>query len=253
LKFTRFEDKKDKKLRWGLVAGDHIDVISGSPFDKWEKTDESFKVYDVRMVTPCDPSKIICTGLNYKDHAKELKMEVPDEPILFMKPSSSVIGPEDYIVKPKMCEKLEYEAELAAVMGKTAKDVPVEEIPDYILGYTCINDVTARDLQKIDGQWTRSKSFDTFAPIGPVIAAGVDPNRLKIELYLNEDLKQSSDTSNLIFKVEKLISFISCVMTLNPGDVIATGTPVGVGPMSPGDVVEVVIEKIGALRNYVTE
>lgn len=197
------------------------------------------------------PSKIICVGLNYKDHAKELNMPLPDEPILFMKPVTALIGPEEDIIYPEMSERVDYEAELAIVIGKKAKDVSKEDALEYIGGFTCLNDVTARDLQKKDGQWTRAKSFDTFCPVGPKVVKDIDPNNVKIQSFLNGELKQDLNTSNLIFDVEEIVSFISKIMTLNPGDIIATGTPPGIGPMKKGDKIEVKIEGIGTLRNYV--
>jgi 2-keto-4-pentenoate hydratase/2-oxohepta-3-ene-1,7-dioic acid hydratase in catechol pathway len=198
-----------------------------------------------------DPSKVIAVGLNYRDHAAELKMPIPASPVLFIKPRTSVIGDGDNIVYPPQVRELHYEAELAVVIGKTAKNVDQAKAAEYIAGYTCGNDVTARDQQRTDGQWTRSKSYDTFCPIGPRLARGIDPNSLAIKLYLNGQLKQSSNTSQMIFKVDELVSFISGIMTLLPGDVILTGTPVGVGEMRRGDVVVVEIEGIGKLTNKV--
>ena len=197
------------------------------------------------------PSKIVCVGLNYIDHAKELNMRIPDEPIIFLKPSSSVIFNNEKIKYPKMSKQVDYEAELAVVIGKKCKNISEKNSKKYILGYTCLNDVTARDLQKKDEQWTRAKSFDTFCPLGPHIVSGINPDNLKIELFLNGKLKQSSNTKNLIFKIGKLVSFISKIMTLEKYDVIATGTPVGVGPVKIGDKIEVKIEKIGTLTNCV--
>lgn len=197
------------------------------------------------------PSKIVCAGLNYIDHAKELNMKIPDEPIIFLKPSSSVIFSNEKIKYPRMSKRVDYEAELAVVIGKKCKNVSDKNAKKYILGYACLNDVTSRDLQKKDGQWTRAKSFDTFCPLGPHIVSGINPDNLKIELYLNGELKQSSNTKNLIFKIPELVSFISKIMTLEKYDVIATGTPVGVGPVKIGDKIEVKIEKIGTLTNYV--
>jgi 2-keto-4-pentenoate hydratase/2-oxohepta-3-ene-1,7-dioic acid hydratase in catechol pathway len=190
-------------------------------------------------------------GLNYRDHAEEVRLPIPDEPLLFLKPVSSVIGPGDAIVIPPESSRVDYEAELAVVIGKTARRVTSEEAPEYILGYTCLNDVTARDLQAKDKQWTRGKSFDTFCPIGPWVETELDPSNLQIELYLNGEQKQASRTSKLIFDVFHLVEFISCVMTLEPGDVIATGTTSGIGRMKPGDTVEVRIEGIGSLTNPV--
>jgi len=199
------------------------------------------------------PTKIICLGLNYIDHAHELKMKAPEEPIIFMKPPSALIGNGDNIVYPKGVTQLDYEGELAVIIKKTARRVAEKDTFDYILGYTCFNDVTARDLQRKDGQWTRAKSFDTFCPVGPRIipAAKFNPADVKIEVRLNGAVKQSSSTKNMIFKIPRIISFISGIMTLNPNDIIATGTPVGVGPMNVGDTIEVIIEGIGMLKNQV--
>jgi len=197
------------------------------------------------------PSKIIALGLNYIDHAKELNMKIPDEPIIFLKPPSAVIGHLEKIIYPEGVKELHYEAELAIVVKKMAKNVPPEDAYRYILGYTCFNDVTARDIQRKDIQWTRAKSFDTFCPVGPEIVSNIDPSNLKIEAYLNDKLVQSSNTKNMIFKVPEIFSFISKIMTLEEGDIIATGTPPGVGPMKRGDKIEVRIEKIGSLINFV--
>jgi len=204
-----------------------------------------------KFLPPVKPTKIVCVGLNYIDHAKELNMPLPDEPVLFLKPPSAVIGHEDFIELPSQSKRVDYEGELAIVIAKKCKNVGRDEALDYVLGYTCFNDVTARDLQQKDGQWTRAKSFDTFAPIGPYVACFKDASNLKIETRLNGKVVQSSNTSNLIFDVPKLVEFVSSIMTLSKGDVIATGTPAGVGMLKPGDVVEVEIENIGVLRNYV--
>jgi len=190
-------------------------------------------------------------GLNYKDHAEETGMEIPAEPLLFLKPSSAVIGPGEDIVIPEMAKRVDFEGELAVVMGQDAKGISPGEAHEYILGYTCINDVTARDLQIADVQFTRAKGFDTFAPLGPWIENDVRPEALRIETRLNGEVKQSSTTANLVFKVPELVSYISRVMTLFAGDVIATGTPAGIGPMKTGDTIEVEIEGIGVLVNRV--
>ena len=228
-------------------------VVKGDIFGKFEIIDKTHNLSRAKLLAPCEPTKVVLVGLNYIDHAKELKMDLPDEPVIFLKPSTAVIGTEDNIIYPGMCKQLDYEAELAVVIKQRAKSIEPGEVKDYILGYTCYNDVTARDLQRQDVQWTRAKSFDTFSPLGPSIVDEIDPNNLKVELYLNGEIKQSSRTNNCVFSVERLVSFISKIMTLLPGDVIATGTPVGVGPMKVGDTVEVRIEKIGILRNYVKE
>lgn len=211
-----------------------------------------YKLDEVRLLAPCPPSKIVCLGLNYRSHVEELKMPPPAIPLIFLKPSTAVIGPDDEIVLPHGWKRVDYEGELGVVIGRRAKNVLVEDAKNYILGYTCVNDVTERHNQAEDGQWTRAKAYDTFAPIGPWIETGVAPHNLKLETYLNGELGLSASTGDLIFSIPKLISFISQVMTLLPGDVIATGTPSGIGPMNPGDIVEVKTEKIGTLRNFVT-
>ena len=203
------------------------------------------------MNTLFNPTKIVAIGLNYHDHAKELNMAIPELPLLFMKPSTSVIGHEESIIYPALTEELHYEGELAIVIGKKARHVSKDDAPQYVAGYTCANDVTARDLQRLDGQWTRSKSFDTFCPLGPVIARDIDPTGLTIVTRVNGITKQLSNTNMMIFNVFDLITYISSIMTLLPGDVIVTGTPPGVGPLVHGDTVEVEIEGIGILKNYV--
>jgi len=250
MKIARFRHRGE--LKYGAIEGGNLRLIEGSIFDREIKPGPSIvSIEEVELSSPCDPSKIVCVGLNYKDHAKELSMELPKTPVIFLKPPTSVIGPGDNIVYPLSVKRLDYEAELSVIIKREAKAIPEADISDYILGYTCLNDITARDLQRKDGQWTRAKSFDTFCPIGPSISTDLDANDLKIELILNNDLRQSSHTDTLIFGIEYLISFISHIMTLLPGDIIATGTPKGVGPLSKGDVVEVRIEKIGSLSNRV--
>jgi 2-keto-4-pentenoate hydratase/2-oxohepta-3-ene-1,7-dioic acid hydratase in catechol pathway len=203
----------------------------------------------VRMLPPVAPTKVVAIGLNYRDHAEELGLKLPEEPLLFIKPASSVIGPGDIILMPPQSGQVDFEAELGVIIGKQASRIPRNKAVDYIMGYTCLNDVTARDLQKKDGQWTRAKGFDTFCPIGPWIETELDPSDLSVELFLNGKLKQKSRTSNLIFDPFALVEFVSHVMTLLPGDIIATGTPAGIGPMKEGDTVEVRIEGIGSLIN----
>lgn len=205
-----------------------------------------------RLLAPALPGKIIAVGLNYRDHAAELGLAAPGEPILFMKPSTSVIGPGDTIAYPEQSGRVDYEAELAVVVGKRCRNVKKEEAAGVILGYTCLNDITARDLQARDGQWTRAKSFDTFAPVGPWIETAVDdPHDLAISARLNGRVKQESNTGGLIFGVYELVAFISSVMTLEPFDIIATGTPSGIGPMEKGDEISIEIEGIGILSNRV--
>lgn len=231
----------DGQVRGGSLSLENSRIVSGG---------EVLAMDDVELIAPCQPSKIVCVGLNYAEHAKELKMELPEEPILFLKPPSAIIGPGAEIVVPESSDRVDYEGELGVVIGKRCKAIAADEAQKYILGYTCFNDVTARDLQQKDGQWTRAKSFDTFAPFGPWIA-NIDPSNADIKTRVNGEVKQNSNTSDLIFGVPSLIEFISHVMTLEPGDVIATGTPPGVGRLNKGDVVEVEIEGIGVLKNRV--
>ncbi len=205
-----------------------------------------------RLLPPCRPSKIVCLGLNYRDHAQEMGLAIPDEPILFLKPPSSIIGHGDAIVYPDQSHRVDYEAELAVVMARRCRMVSPDEASGCILGYTCLNDVTARDLQAKDGQWTRAKSFDTFAPVGPWIETAIaDPHDLDIRLLVNGEVRQSSNTRHLIFSIPEIVSYIAGIMTLEPGDVIATGTPSGIGPLNRGDVVRVEIQDIGVLENRV--
>ena len=225
--------------------------MSVSPFKAIKPSRKSIPLSKVKILSPVQPSKIILAGLNNREHARELRIAVPGEPVIFLKPPTAVIGHRDNIVYPPGVKRLDYEAELAVVIKKEAKNIPVRQAFKYILGYTCLNDVTARDLQKKDNQWTRAKSFDTFCPIGPWIETSLDPSNLRISCLLNEKLKQDSCTKNYIFSADYLVSFISRIMTLFPGDVISVGTPVGVGPMKIGDKVEVKIEGIGSLINRV--
>ncbi|MBA7669888.1 putative protein YisK [subsurface metagenome] len=208
---------------------------------------------EVRLLSPCLPSKIVALGLNYRSHAEEVKAPLPEAPLIFLKPPTALIGPEDNIVYPPSSTRVDYECELAVVMKKPAWQVSIGEALDYVFGYTCFNDVSARDHQRQDVQWTRAKGFDTFAPVGPCIETELDPGNVHLETYLNGEIKQRGNTSDLIYPVPELISFISQVMTLLPGDIIATGTPSGIGPMFPGDTVEIKIELIGTLRNYVVK
>jgi 2-keto-4-pentenoate hydratase/2-oxohepta-3-ene-1,7-dioic acid hydratase in catechol pathway len=208
---------------------------------------------EVRLLAPCVPSKIVCLGINYREHAEEFNSTLPSVPLIFLKPSTAAIGPGDDIYYPPSSKRVDYEGELAVVISRTARHIPVENALDCVLGYTCFNDVTARDLQQSDKQWTRSKGFDTFAPFGPCIQTELESGNVTIETYLNGVIKQQGNTSDLIYSIPELIAFISDVMTLLPGDIIATGTPSGVGPMNPGDTVEIDIQPIGKLVNHVVE
>lgn len=208
-------------------------------------------VSGLKLLAPCMPTKIVCVGRNYAEHARELGSSPPVEPLLFFKPPSAVIGPGADIVYPRQSKRVDYEGELAAVIGRRCRDVTVEQARDYVLGFTIFNDVTARDLQRTDDQWARAKGFDTFASIGPWIVDGIEPSALRIRTLLNGEVKQDAPTSEMIFDVWSLIAYASAAFTLEPGDVVATGTPSGVGPMQPGDEVSVEIEGIGALTNRV--
>lgn len=209
------------------------------------------KLSQLTLALPVAPKKIICIGLNYRKHAEEFKMKIPEEPIIFLKPSSALIAPGEHIILPLQSQRVDYEAELAIVIARKCKNLSEKEAKQYILGYTCFNDVTARDLQAKDGQWTRAKGFDSFAPAGPWIETELEPDNLKIEARLNGKVVQSSSTSDLIFNCYELVSFISKVMTLEPGDIIATGTPSGVGQLKDGDQIVIAIQGIGELKNPV--
>jgi len=249
MKIVRFS--VGARTRYGILHEDKIRLLRG---ELTPETDCGAPVYNlgaVKLLPPCQPTKIVALGINYKSHATEFRHELPAAPLLFLKPSTAVIGPEGDIIYPPSSRQVDYEGELGVVIRREARNVGINEALDYVLGYTCFNDVTARDLQKKDGQWTRAKGFDTFAPIGPWIETELNPSRLSIETYLNGELKQQGSTADLIFTVPQIVSFVSSVMTLLPGDVIATGTPSGVGPMQPGDTIEVCIQGIGILKNHV--
>jgi len=239
---------------YGILEGDIVKCLSNNFLLGNYNIIKEVNINDVKILPPVLPSKIIGIGLNYNDHIQEMKDEKPSVPKMFIKPSSTIIGPNDPIIYPKhMSSRVDYEGELCVVIGKTCKNIEPHQAKDYIFGYTIINDVTARDLQSIDGQWTRAKGFDTFAPIGPYIETQVDPMNLRITTKLNGQIKQDSTTSHMIFDVFELVSFISKIMTLYSGDLIASGTPSGVGPVSVGDVVEIEIENIGKLINPIKE
>lgn len=250
MKYLRF--LQNGNIRYGLIEKDNIiREVVGDIFNNYKNTENVYSLSEITFLPPCIPTKIIAVGLNYFDHANEFQMKIPDEPLIFMKPPSALIAHNDNIIYPKMSKQLDFEAELAVIIKNKVKDIEPEDVSKNILGYTCFNDVTARDLQKKDEQWTRAKSFDTFAPIGPFISTDLNPDNLQIKLYKNGQLMQDSSTGNMIFKVDKIVSFISKIMTLFPGDIIATGTPSGVGQLKAGDKVEVEIEGIGILKNTV--
>jgi 2-keto-4-pentenoate hydratase/2-oxohepta-3-ene-1,7-dioic acid hydratase in catechol pathway len=249
LKLLRF--LADGQARYGAVEQRQVRELEGGPFGSIRFGPRSHQLDEITLLPPCEPSKIVAVGVNYRAHAAEMGHRLPEEPLLFLKPPSALIGPGAEIRYPDGVSRLDYEAELAVVIKKKVKAITPAQVKEAVLGYTCFNDVTARDLQQKDKQWTRAKSFDTFAPLGPWIVIDLDPANLKIEALLNGQMKQSGTTADLIFPVDQLVSFISSVMTLLPGDVITTGTPPGVGPMQRGDTIEIVIEGIGRLANTV--
>jgi 2-keto-4-pentenoate hydratase/2-oxohepta-3-ene-1,7-dioic acid hydratase in catechol pathway len=237
----------------GLVVAE----LLGHPFGVGDEairlTGSRWPLADVRLLAPVLPSKVVAIGRNYADHAAELGNEVPEDPIIFLKPSTAVVGPRDPIVYPtQVSERVDFEGELAVVIGRLCRQVPPERVPDVVFGYTCANDVTARDLQAKDGQWARAKGFDTFCPLGPWIETDIDPADLELTTIVNGEIRQNSRTSLLLHDVTALVTYVSAVMTLLPGDVLLTGTPAGVGPLKDGDEVSVTIEGIGTLTNGVT-
>jgi 2-keto-4-pentenoate hydratase/2-oxohepta-3-ene-1,7-dioic acid hydratase in catechol pathway len=259
MRVVRFTPQPDAGLGndplFGILEDDdQITIISGDPiYHGIQKTAAKIELTKVRLLAPVIPrSKIVCVGKNYADHAAEMGSEVPAEPIIFLKPNTSVIGPGDTIVWPAMAPTIDYEAELAIVIGRVCKEVPKERVKDVIFGYTMANDVTTRELQKRDGQWTRAKSFDTFCPLGPWIETEFVPGTQRISLTVNGEVKQDATISQMIFGIEEIVAFVTQVMTLLPGDVIITGTPAGIGPLPEKSSVTVAIEGLGELTNKVS-
>ncbi|MGN1059791.1 MAG: fumarylacetoacetate hydrolase family protein, partial [Clostridia bacterium] len=218
---------------YGVLRDGTVYPIAGDIFGAFTVAEAGVPLSAVSLLPPCEPTKIVAVGLNYSDHAKEMQETQLKDPVLFMKPTTALLPHGGTIMRPAAAKQVDYEAELAIVIGRKARQVSVGQAGDYIFGYTCLNDVTARDLQKTDGQWTRAKSFDTFAPMGPVIETELDPSCLAIRLEVNGEIRQQSNTSMMMFSPQALVSFVSGVMTLLPGDVITTGTPAGIGPMAP--------------------
>ena len=239
-------------IKFGIIDEDELVVLAGDPlFAGFDTTGERVPVREIALLAPVIPrSKVVCVGRNYRDHAAELGNDVPQAPMLFFKPNTSVIGPGDAIVLPPQSERVDFEGELAAVIGRVAKNVPAERALDYVFGYTIGNDVTARDLQKTDGQWARAKGFDTFCPLGPAIETDFDPaGDAVVTTRVNGEVRQQGPISDMIFSLADVIAYASAAFTLLPGDVILTGTPAGVGPFLAGDTVEVEITGLGILRN----
>ena len=241
------------KTRYGGLEGASVVEYSGTPWSVFKRGRRRYALRQVLLLAPTVPSKIVAVGLNYRDHAVEMNMPLPDEPRIFLKPVSAIVGPDDPIVLPPQSIRVEHEEELAVVMKKRCRNVAAERARDYVLGYTCLNDVTARDIQARDRGPTRAKAFDTFCPLGPCIATDIDPNATTVEALVNGIVRQSGSTKDFVFPVEDLIARVSEVMTLLPGDVIATGTPAGVGPLHAGDRVEIRIDGVGVLKNPVVK
>ncbi|ATW24096.1 fumarylacetoacetate hydrolase family protein [Candidatus Formimonas warabiya] len=252
MKFVRFE--VENKWSYGILKNDIVHPVQGSIYHDFTESEAAYRLDEVKLLAPCEPSKILCVGLNYSDHAAEVGLTIPKWPVIFMKPPTTVIGPEENIIYPSsFVKRLDFEAELAVVIKKKARYVAEDKALEFVLGYTCGNDITARNLQPKEGQWTVSKSFDTFMPLGPVIVSDLGWDNLDIQCIHNGMVKQSSNTRNLIWGVPFLVSYLSQVMTLLPGDVIITGTPSGISSMEPGDRVSVSITGIGELRNTVAK
>lgn len=249
MKYVRVQHRGS--THWGVLEGDNVRTLEHAPFDGISFDGGCLPLSNCRLLAPCEPGKIVLVGKNYYDHAVEMNDGIPEYPILFMKGANTLNHPEGEICAPDFVQRLDYEGELALVIGKRAKNLTLENAREYILGFTCLNDVTARDIQSADGQWTRAKSMDGFAPIGPWITDETDGADLKIETRLNGKTVQSSRTSMFMTKIPEMLAFITASMTLEPGDVVSTGTPAGIGPMHPGDIVEVEIEAIGILRNHI--
>ncbi len=242
---------KNEPVHYGWVNNSMVGQIEGSPFGEFHRSEASIPLDSVRLLAPLLPGKIICVGRNYAEHAKETNSDIPTTPLLFLKPPTAVIGPNQTIYYPPQSERVDHEAELVVVIGKRGRWIQPEEAFDHVYGYTVGNDVTARDLQSKDGQWTRSKGFDTFCPLGPWIETDFNPADVIVTCHVNGVLRQIASTRDMIFHVDQLIAFISSIMTLEVGDIIMTGTPAGISPLHPGDVVEAAIDGIGKLRNIV--
>ncbi|MCS7011610.1 MAG: fumarylacetoacetate hydrolase family protein [Anaerolineales bacterium] len=250
MRLVRYQYKEELP-RYGWVLENKVGPIEGNPYGEYRRLEADIPLAEVKLLAPAQPSKIICVGRNYVEHAKEHHAEVPKIPLIFMKPPSAILNPGEPIVLPPHSQQVEHEAELVAVIGRRGRFILPEKAQGYILGYTIGNDVTARDLQRSDGQWTRAKGFDTFCPFGPWIDTDFDPADALITCRVSGQLRQMASTRDMVFNVSQLVAFISSVMTLEPGDLIFTGTPAGVSPLKPGDVVEIEIEGLGKLINPV--
>jgi 2-keto-4-pentenoate hydratase/2-oxohepta-3-ene-1,7-dioic acid hydratase in catechol pathway len=250
MRLIRYQSRAEP-TGFGWIYDDKVGPVEGNPFAEFRRQEAIIPLETVRLLPPVVPGKIICVGRNYAEHAKEHQAEVPDVPLLFLKPPSSVIGPGQTIILPPQSQQVEHEAELVVVIGKRGRWIDPASAGHHILGYTIGNDVTARDLQRRDGQWTRGKGFDTFCPLGPWIETELNPVDLMITCHVNGEMRQMASTRDMVFHIEQLIAFASSVMTLEPGDILMTGTPAGVSPLRSGDLVEVAIEHLGSLSNPV--
>jgi 2-keto-4-pentenoate hydratase/2-oxohepta-3-ene-1,7-dioic acid hydratase in catechol pathway len=248
MKFVRFLSKNH--VKYGIVESNQIQEIDDSFFGEYNLTNTYYTLQSIKILPPVIPTKIVAIGLNYKEHAKEMDIAIPLQPVIFFKPPSSIIAHQESIVHPDMANRIDYEGELAIIIGNVSKNVSIEKAKNYIAGVTICNDVTARDLQATDNQWSRAKGFDTFCPLGPYLVNELDYDNLAIKTKLNKTLVQASNTNNMIFTTSEIVSYVSQIMTLFPGDVILTGTPSGIGAMQPNDVIEIEIEGIGTLVNY---
>ena len=251
MRIVRYETEDGKKPKYGWLLGDQVGEIAGNIFGRYRRKEAETPLAQVRLIAPCEPGKIICVGRNYVEHARELGNEVPKVPLIFLKPPSSILSNGETIILPSQSAQVEHEGELVAVIGKRGRHVTAQSAKKHILGYTIGNDVTARDLRKTDDQWTRAKGFDTFCPFGPWIDTDFDPADAVVTCRVNGQMRQMASTRDMVFNVPTLIAYISSVMTLEPGDLIFTGTPAGVGELKNGDEVVVEIEGLGVLKNSV--
>ena len=250
MRITRFTENK-KLPNWGWISGDKIGIIEGDPFGAFRRQKATIELSTVTLLAPVIPGKLIGIGRNYAEHARERGVDVPSVPMFFLKAPTAIIASGDNVVLPPQSQRVDHEAELAVVIGKVGRWIDPEKASEHILGYCVANDITARDLQQVDNQWGRAKGFDTFCPLGPWIDTDFDPSEVMISCRVNGELRQMSSTHEMIFPVKQLVAFVSSVMTLLPGDVILTGTPAGIGPLLPGDILETSIDGLGTLTNPV--